>query len=123
MLSRRALLALSASLVPQASWAHDGRVPQPHDMWRAWTFEPLVVIAFAVSVCAYVVGLRAHRARMLRARGVPAWRVHTFALGMLALAIALISPVDAVSAALFGVHMVQHLLLVVVAAPLIVAGE
>jgi cytochrome c oxidase assembly factor CtaG len=70
-----------------------------------------------------MVGLRAHRTRARRARGIAAWRVRAFGAGVLALAVALMSPIDAVSGALFSVHMVQHLLLVVVAAPLIVAGE
>ena len=42
---------------------------------------------------------------------------------MLALAAALVSPVDGVSIALFSVHMVQHLLLVMIAAPLLVLGQ
>ena len=118
-----ALSVCAASLIPQTSWAHDGRTPVPHDLWRAWTFEPMVIIALVVSVCCYAIGLRAHRAHMRRARGVAGWRVQAFGAGVLALAVALVSPVDAISAALFSVHMVQHLLLVVVAAPLIVVGE
>jgi putative membrane protein len=116
-------LTLVSSLLPRLAWAHDGRAPEPHDVWRAWTLAPTVVLSLAVTACCYALGLRAHRARVTRARGVAAWRVRSFAVGLLALAIALISPIDAVSASLFSVHMVQHLLLVVVAAPLIVVGE
>jgi putative membrane protein len=118
-----ALSVVATSLIPRLSWAHDGRALDPHDVWRAWTFEPAVALTLAVSVCCYTIGLRAHRARAKRARGIAGWRVHSFVAGMLALGIALLSPIDAVSGALFSVHMVQHLLLVVVAAPLIVVGE
>ncbi len=42
---------------------------------------------------------------------------------MLSLVIALLSPVDALAETLFSVHMVQHLLLMIVAAPLLALGE
>ena len=41
---------------------------------------------------------------------------------MLALAVALVSPVDGVAESLFWVHMTQHLLLIAVAPPLLVLG-
>ncbi|MBC8099083.1 MAG: cytochrome c oxidase assembly protein, partial [Armatimonadetes bacterium] len=50
---------------------------------------------------------------------VSAWRIGAFAAGMVTLFIALISPLDALSATLFAGHMVQHLLLVLIAAPLL----
>jgi cytochrome c oxidase assembly factor CtaG len=49
-------------------------------------------------------------------------RAAAFGAGVLALLVALVSPLDAVSAALFSAHMVQHLLLILVAAPLLVLG-
>ena len=39
------------------------------------------------------------------------------------MALALLSPIDRVATALFAVHMIQHMLLVVVAAPLLVLGD
>lgn len=42
---------------------------------------------------------------------------------MLALVVALISPLDGLSAALFSAHMAQHMLLILIAAPLLVLGE
>lgn len=53
---------------------------------------------------------------------VATWRVSSFVLGILALAIAFMSPLDALSNDLSWVHMCQHMLLMVVAAPLIIAG-
>src|SRR5699024_360615 len=55
-------------------------------------------------------------------RGIPRWRVIAFAGGMLAVAVALLSPLDALGDALLTAHMVQHLLLLVVAPPLLVLG-
>jgi putative membrane protein len=54
---------------------------------------------------------------------VGAWRAGAYYAGLAALFIALVSPVDAVGAALFSVHMTQHLLLMMVAAPLVVLGD
>ena len=55
--------------------------------------------------------------------GVRRGQAACFAAGILTLAIALLSPVDALAETLFSVHMVQHLLLMIVAAPLLALGE
>jgi putative membrane protein len=52
-------------------------------------------------------------------KGISRAQVSAFAAGWLALVVALVSPVDALSDSLLWVHMVQHELLMVVAAPLI----
>jgi cytochrome c oxidase assembly factor CtaG len=50
-------------------------------------------------------------------------QVAAFAAGMFVIAVALLSPIDALSGALFSVHMVQHTLLIAVAPPLLVLGS
>jgi putative membrane protein len=62
--------------------------------------------------------LRGARAR----RGWAWWRTALFILGLVSLIAALASPIDAVALQLFSVHMVQHMLLLVVAPPLLLAG-
>jgi putative membrane protein len=52
-------------------------------------------------------------------KGISVAQVIAFSAGWLALIVALVSPVDALSDSLLWVHMVQHELLMVVAAPLI----
>jgi cytochrome c oxidase assembly factor CtaG len=52
----------------------------------------------------------------------PLWRTALFFLGLAALLAALASPIDGYAAVSFAVHMVQHMLLTVVAAPLIMLG-
>jgi putative membrane protein len=52
----------------------------------------------------------------------PVWRTTTFLLGLVALLAALASPIDAYAGVSFTVHMVQHMLLTVVAAPLLMLG-
>ena len=51
------------------------------------------------------------------------WRSACFYASLLVLAIALASPIEPLSAQLFWVHMIQHVLLLVVAAPLIVLAR
>jgi putative membrane protein len=51
------------------------------------------------------------------------WRTASFAAGLLAILIALDSPIDGLSDELFWVHMIQHVLLIGVAAPLLVLAR
>jgi putative membrane protein len=62
-----------------------------------------------------------------RLRGIghppPRWRLALYGLGLAAIAAALLSPIDDLADELFPVHMVQHLLLTMVAAPLVLLGN
>ena len=51
------------------------------------------------------------------------WQAAAFALGLLSIAVALISPVAWLSGILFSVHMTQHEILMLVSAPLLVFGH
>jgi cytochrome c oxidase assembly factor CtaG len=76
----------------------------------AWSFEPGVLIALAGYGTLY--GLRwrtAHREGGERA--APTWRAGMFGLGLLALVVALVSPVDQLGGEFASFHMVQHLLI------------
>jgi putative membrane protein len=63
--------------------------------------------------------------RWRRHRRLPARRRHVagFAAGLGVLAVALVSPLDALASERFAAHMIQHLLLILVAAPLVVSGR
>jgi cytochrome c oxidase assembly factor CtaG len=52
----------------------------------------------------------------------PAWRLLSFAAGLGTIFLAIASPLDAFGGLLLQVHMIQHLLLMMVAPPLILAG-
>ena len=51
------------------------------------------------------------------------WRLATYWLGLLTIAAALMSPVEVLSGQLFFMHMTQHLLLTMVAVPLLLIGN
>ncbi|HEV7839053.1 MAG TPA: cytochrome c oxidase assembly protein [Gemmatimonadaceae bacterium] len=104
-------------------FAHDGIPPAPHDFWRAWTFEPGVVALLLISGGMFIVGMLKLRARAGRwpARFTPS--ALTFGAGWIVLAMSLVSPLHAVGSALFSAHMAQHELIMVLAAPLLVAAQ
>ncbi len=83
-----------------------------------WSFDPPLVLVIDLAVL-YVVGARR---TFTPARKRSAQRVRTacFFASLLVLAIALASPIERISEQLFWVHMIQHVLLIVVAAPLFV---
>jgi putative membrane protein len=70
----------------------------------------------------YLVGVRTFDARHPRAPFPHRWSV-AFAAGLAAVAVALVGPVDRLAGERFSWHMVQHLLLVMVAPPLLLLGR
>jgi putative membrane protein len=55
--------------------------------------------------------------------GIPVWRAACFLAGMLILAFTLLGPMDELADGAFSMHMVQHMLLMKVIAPLLLLGE
>jgi putative membrane protein len=88
----------------------------------AWSPDPLVVLSLSVIGWSYARGTRALWHAAGRDRGIRSWQAVTFALGLFVVAVALISPLDALADVLFSAHMAQHLLLISVAAPLLALG-
>ena len=81
---------------------------------------PLLAALLAAGA-GYAVAARQIWARHGR-QALPPARVACFGLGLLALAGALIGPLDDAADERFSLHMVQHILIVVVAAPLLTLG-
>jgi putative membrane protein len=86
-----------------------------------WELDPVVLVGVAAAAVAYRAGCLA--VDHVPGRPVPVGRRIAFHSGLAALVVALCSPVAVYGERLFSVHMVQHLLLSVVAAPLLVAGR
>ena len=93
--------------------AHAGRSLAPHDLWGAWNVDVVLMGGLAFTAWAYARGRKGPR------RASDAWRGRCFAVALGAVAVALVSPLDALSGALASAHMVQHVLLLLVAAPLL----
>jgi putative membrane protein len=111
--------ALLLGLAPVRASAH-GPPPTPDTIWSFWNTSPLLITGLFFTCYLYTQGVIRLWRRAGWGRGIPFWQAGAFAGGMAAIALALISPIDALGAALFSGHMVQHLLLVMVAAPLLV---
>jgi putative membrane protein len=94
----------------------------PHDLWHHWDASGAELSLIGLPTLWYAVGLRALWRRAGRGHGVSTIQAVSFESGMLIVALTLTSPLDALADALFSAHMVQHLLLILVAAPLIVLG-
>jgi putative membrane protein len=80
-----------------------GPAPAPEGLWARWNFDPVLLITLLV------LALAVRRQPMALA-------------GVGVLVIAFVSPLCALSAALFSARVVHHVLLVAVAAPLLAVG-
>jgi putative membrane protein len=90
--------------------------------WDGWNLDPVTLLALGFPALVYAAGVRSLWATA-RGRGVSGGRVAGFAVGLLALTAALVSPLDRAAEELLSAHMAQHLVLVLVAAPLLVLGR
>jgi cytochrome c oxidase assembly factor CtaG len=117
------LLAAGATTAwPAVASAHAGEPLAPHDLWWSWNLSPVLLGGLFVLAWLYGRGVAARWHARGRHRVLPRWRLWAFAAGLVTLAVALISPLDALAVALFSAHMAQHLLLTLAAAPLLVAA-
>jgi putative copper resistance protein D len=84
-----------------------------------WTFDLSVWVPVLLAALAF--GWARRRVnRRHPARPVSLWRLVSWLAGLGAIVVALASPVEAYDTTLFSAHMIQHLLLTMVAAPLLV---
>ncbi|CAO3380572.1 cytochrome c oxidase assembly protein [Azospirillum argentinense] len=91
-----------------------GAPPVPDGFWSAWNDDPVLLSVFALAVVGYAALIKRHGAVM--ASHQP-W---CFAAGWLVLFAAFVSPLCNLTSALFSARVVQHLLTIQVAAPLLV---
>ncbi len=118
VLPHLALLGLAPATFASA---HDGTAAVAGSDWLQWTGNWWVAGAIAITAILYARGCRRHARSAPLARNYwPQWAWWT---GWLALTLALLSPLDTLGAELFSAHMVQHELLMLVAAPLLVMGR
>lgn len=114
---RFALLAVMHASVADA---HE-RAGTSAASYADWNGGPWIIVAVAMTAVLYAWGSWRYvrsAPRASRAGSQMAWW-----FGWTVLALVLMSPLDAWSAELFSVHMIQHELLMMVAAPLLVLGK
>jgi putative membrane protein len=115
-LATNALALLLASAGPLL--AHGGDV---HGALE-WTFDPWIVVPLLVASVLYALGAM-KLSRRSRSRRFPNWPGVAFWSGVIMLVIALVSPVHYLGEHLFTFHMIEHEIVMAVAAPLIVLAR
>ncbi|HUE77445.1 MAG TPA: cytochrome c oxidase assembly protein [Longimicrobiales bacterium] len=88
----------------------------------SWSFEPTIVVGLALATGLYARGWRRLRGRGRGGRILKPWRAWCYAAGLGTVLIALLSPIGTFTSLFFHMHMIQHVLLVMIAAPLIWLG-
>jgi len=81
---------------------------------RAWDFRPEVVLVLLLAALLFSLGWWRLR-QVPSARFAKGWRLAAYLSGLGLLGLALLSPIDTLASYLLSMHMVQHLLLVMLA--------
>lgn len=106
------------ALLPTPAYAH---ASEHHGSW--WTLDPLIVTPLALFSALYLGGLLRLKRKHHAGVSMRPLALSSAAVGAIALFLALIWPFDAFSEFSFAVHMAQHMLLIVVAGPLLALGR
>jgi putative membrane protein len=121
--SRHYLFAAPLWILPlilaQPALAHNAGAA---DSFSTWTFDPWMLLPLFSLSLLYVLGRIRLKTRLRRAPR-PQWPLWAFAAGIFALAGALISPLHWLGERSFAFHMVEHEIVMAVAAPLVVLSR
>ena len=116
MSATRSTLITALFLLPSSALAHAGGD-------TGWFSEPWVLGPLLLSGGLYAAGLARLWGSAGAGRGIRPWQALCYAAGWLVLAGALLSPLHAAGATSFAAHMVEHELIMAVAAPLLVVAR
>jgi putative membrane protein len=111
------LIALAALVACPSAYAHHAGAAD------SLAVEPWAVACLAASAVLYAIGVSRLWRRAGRERGIGSADIVRFTLGWLVLLVALMPPLDGMGELSFAAHMVQHELLMALAAPLLVLGR
>jgi putative membrane protein len=121
-LASAAFAVLAGAALPTVVFAHGAVPPDAPTLWNVlfgWNIDPLVTGGLLISAIGWLWIVRRVE-RLHPGNGVPLARSAAFFGGLFAIAVALMSGIERYDTTLFSLHMVQHLLLMLVAAPLLV---
>jgi putative membrane protein len=104
-------------VLPSVAYGHGGITTGP--WWAQWQVDPLIASNLAFAAGLYWLGWRRRRRLGNFPASIRPWRAWCFVVAILLLVVALLSPMDAFADELLWVHMVQHMVLMNLAAPLL----
>ena len=90
----------------------------PNAIWSQWNFDPWETFPVLIALGIYGVGLYA-----TGIRAVSRARAACFVGGLFLILGVNVSPIHSAAEGMFSIHMIQHQILMLIAAPLIVAGR
>ena len=93
------------------------------DLLAHWPLDPAVVVGLIITAVLYWVGLQYAKRRGIERRHIAPWRTALFYLALVVIFFTLDSPLDTWADTLVWAHMVQHELLTMVAAPLLLLSQ
>lgn len=105
----RAVIAVMSLLfvAPGIALAHGAQSPEQSWM-TAWPVSPDAVIGLLAAAVLYMRGIKALRDKSLSTHRTRHWAFYS---GLIAIFLALVTPLDVISEHVFAMHQVQHLLL------------
>jgi putative membrane protein len=121
--ARMIFRSLSAfGLLVSTAAAHEGHV-HGAEIGTTWTWDPWVLFPLTLAGGLYATGVARLWRRVGPGGGVRFWQAAAFALGWVTLVVALVSPLHWLGERLFTVHMIEHELLMMLAAPCLVLAR
>jgi putative membrane protein len=113
------IFAVPPALLAQLAHAH----VTESSTAASWNFEPWLIACLLLAALLYARGAWALWRKAGVGRGLTLAQACAFIAGWFTLWAALVSPLDALGGSLLAAHMVQHELLMVIAAPLFVCAR
>ncbi|WP_294257099.1 cytochrome c oxidase assembly protein [uncultured Sphingomonas sp.] len=117
---RRLSVVALLLLLPSVALAHAGH---DHTAPPGWTWDPAIILPLLIAAVAFGRGWRRLRARSTGGRAGLQRHGIWFAIGWVVLAGALVSPLHEAGERSFTAHMIEHELIMLLAAPLLVLAE
>jgi putative membrane protein len=119
----RVTLLLGGFLACASAQAHEAAGLGTETIWGAWNERVWLWLLFFGSAALVLRGTVTLWRHAQPGAGIRHWQTGSFFAGWLVLGLSILTPLDAMGEQLFWAHMVQHELMMLVAAPLLVLGR
>lgn len=97
--------------------------PLTRALLSSWEWRPDVIVVLSALAILYGVGWLRLRRQSVHGKVATRWRLTAYMSGLAILATSLMSPIDRLGGDLFFMHMIQHMLVIQLVAPLLLLGN